>query len=84
MSIAELKTTLHSAIESIDDEQLLARYLQMLLKEVNVTEGVDTITPEQQAAIDEAEVELDAGKGILHADVKERFKQKYPNIVKWE
>ena len=84
MSITELKTTLYSAIESIDDEQLLARYLQMLLKEVDGHSGTFTLTLEQEAAIDEAEAELDAGKGIPHDEVKERFKKKYPTIVKWE
>ncbi len=84
MSISELKSTLYSAIESIDDEQLLARYLQMLLKEVDSQSGTYTLTPEQEAAIEEAELELDAGKGIPHDVVKERLKKKYPNIVKWE
>ena len=84
MSLAELKTSLHSAIESIDDEKLLAKYLQLLLKDVNDGNVASTLTPEQQAAIDEAEEELDAGKGIPHDVVKERLKKKYPNIVKWD
>lgn len=83
MSIAELKTSLHTAIESIDDEQLLTRYLQLLMKEVNAQQDFD-LTLEQQAAIDEAEAEIDAGLGIPHAKVKERLKLKYPGIVKWK
>ena len=84
MSISELKTTLYSAIESIDDEQLLARYLQLLLKEVNGQNGTFTLTPEQKVAVAEARASLDAGKGISHDVVKERLKKKYPGIIKWE
>lgn len=47
-------------------------------------ESTFTLTPEQEAAINEAEASLDAGKGIPHEVVKERLKKKYPGIVKWE
>lgn len=83
MSITELKTNLHATIESIDDEQLLAGYLRLLLKEINAQEDY-TLTPEEEAAINEAEVELEAGKGMPNDVVKEKFRKKYPHIVKWE
>jgi len=84
MSIAELKTSLHTAIESIDDEQLLTRYLQLLLKEANDHQGSFTLTPEQKVAVAEARASLDAGKGIPHNVVKEELKKKYPGIIRWE
>jgi hypothetical protein len=41
----------------------------------------DVLTPEQEKVIDEAEAELDAGKGIPHEVVKERLKKMYPGII---
>lgn len=45
-------------------------------------ESTFELTPEQKAAIEEAEASLDAGLGIPHEVVKERLKKKYPGLFK--
>lgn len=84
MSLAELKASLYSVIDSVDDEKALTRYLQILVEEVNQQGGTFTLTPEQKIAVAKARASLDAGKGVPHEVVKERFKKKYPGIIKWE
>lgn len=47
-------------------------------------ESTIKLTPEQLAAIEEAEASLDEGLGIPHEEVKERLKKKYPGLIKWD
>jgi hypothetical protein len=82
MSITEIKASLHSVIDNIDDEEALLRYLRLLMKEVEPKGISFTLTAEQRKSVDEAIADLDAGKGTPHEVVKNRLKNKYPGIIK--
>lgn len=82
MSISEIKASLHAVIDSIDDERALGLYLELLLKEMKQGQTTFMLTEEQRLAVEQAISSLEKGKGTPHDTVMNRFRKKYPDIIK--
>ena len=75
MSVSELKTKLHSLIDEVDNEQLLA-YINSLLDENNQAQKADwwdELTNEQKKDLEDAEADIDDPNNLIDND--EVFRQ---------
>ncbi|MGQ0827475.1 MAG: hypothetical protein ACT4ON_03665 [Bacteroidota bacterium] len=78
MSTAELKSTLHKFIDSINDNQTLQTIYTLLSKRGAIEADFwDELSDEQKAEVEESIAELNRGEGIPHEKVMKEFKAKY-------
>lgn len=81
MSVSELKLKIFREIDSLEKNSLEELH-QILLNFMNGKRDLDDwqkLTKDEQSGILEAIDELDAGKGIPHAEVMAKIRRKYPN-----
>ncbi len=79
MNVAELKIEIHRRVDALDATKLEEFYGVMLNYFNSKNDAGDWIgvSQEEQKGIQAAIDELDAGKGIPHAEVMRSFRKKY-------
>jgi len=76
MSTAELRKTLHEAIDNADEVRLY-EIKEFLIKGFVEDDWYDNLTPEQKIEVDVAITELDEGEGIANEEVMKKYQEKY-------
>jgi hypothetical protein len=67
MTIAELRTRLHSLVDKIDDKEVLAQFFDILSLSPNEKEGMiwDTLTKEEQQRVMDAYTESESEENLI-------------------
>lgn len=76
MSTAELRKSLHDAIDNADESKLYSLH-EAVMSELKGDDWYDTLTTIQKGDLDNAIAELDNGEGISHEEVLKKYKGKH-------
>ena len=79
MSTIELRSDLHTLIDSIKDQSLLSR-VREVINQILSSEKVDCwdeLSSEEKAAINEGLAQAKRGEGATHAQVMKEMRSKY-------
>jgi predicted transcriptional regulator len=77
MSTTELKSTLHTLIDSINDSKTLNAIYTLLSNKTKSVDFWDELSDEQKTEIEESIAEADRGELIPHEQVMKEIKAKY-------
>ena len=78
MSTAEIKSSLHSLIDTMNDSKTLKAIYMLLSKSAKQkVDGWDTLTKRQQKEIEDAINSIENGEGVPHEKVMAKYKGKY-------
>jgi hypothetical protein len=81
MNVSQLKIEIYRQVESLDSSKL-EEFYGIMLNYINSKSDTDewfNVTKEEKSGIEKAIKELDAGKGIPHAQVMNNFRNKLSN-----
>lgn len=81
MTTADIKLKIFREIDSLESSKLRELYGIMhnyINGQKDINEWIDTTATEQEG-IEAAMKEINAGKGIAHSDVIQKFRTKYPH-----
>lgn len=80
MSTAELKSSLHKLIDTIQDNRTLSVIYSLISN--SFSKKAAQLSPAEKKAADEAISSIKAGRIHQHDDVMKEMKKKYPNLHK--
>jgi hypothetical protein len=82
MKATELKSDIHSLVDSTNDSTILNLIYSILSKFKRATRNTVILTDMEKKAIDKALKSVKSGNVIDHEKVMAEMKKKYPSLVK--